>query len=221
MESGDGALDGILRRYYEPLVVHLGFKFGINEDAARDLIQGFVARKILGQTLLAVADRRRGRFRTFLLNALDTYVIDEFRSRNGPTRRPNGGWVRLDENDEVMAVSADRAPDPFDAAWALKVIEQSEIQTRRFYEAKGRQDTWGVFLDGVLTPLKNGSPRPGDEELARTHGFESARQASNAITTAKRQFGKILREVIREYADTEAKVEAEIRELMAILAGLS
>ncbi len=62
----------------------------------------------------------------------------------------------------------------------------------------------------------DGVARPGDEEIARRHGFESARQASNAIITAKRQFGKILRDVVARYAENDADVDAELRELMAV-----
>jgi hypothetical protein len=81
------------------------------------------------------------------------------------------------------------------------VILEAERLTREFYERKRRQDTWGVFRDGFLQPLLEGKPHPGLEQLARRHGFDSAMQASNAIVTAKRQFGKILRAVVGHLRD--------------------
>src|SRR5262249_31382292 len=53
-----------------------------------DLSQGFVVSKVLGQDLIARADRGKGKFRTWLLTALDRYLISQWRQtaarRSGP-----------------------------------------------------------------------------------------------------------------------------------------
>ena len=217
-QAGEGALNALLLRYYPALLSYMRSRFGFSEDDARDLVQGFVERKILLQKLLRSASPARGRFRGFLRTSLHRYVIDQLRSRQGPIREPKGGLVSFqDATDLVEGVCAQEGPDSFDHAWALNVIDQAERATESFYVEKGRADTWGVFRDGVLQPLKDGVERSSDEELARRHGFKSARQASNAIITVKRQFGKILREVIRSYLEIDEDVDQELRELMAIL----
>ncbi len=217
-QAGEGALHRLLARYYAPLLAHVEFRFRLPCEAAEDLLQGFIFRNVLARQCLGRADRARGRFRTFLLNVLDNYVKDELRARDCARRRPAGGWVALDEAPEAgERHPAPNGSDPFDREWALTVLAEAEAETRRFYESKDRRDTWGAFHDAVLAPLKDGVARPGDEEIARRHGFESARQASNAIITAKRQFGKILRDVVARYAENNADVDAELRELMAVL----
>ncbi len=60
-------------------MAHLGFKFRAGEHEAQDLLQSFVAEKILEKELLGQANPVRGRFRTFLLNALDHFVISQRR----------------------------------------------------------------------------------------------------------------------------------------------
>ncbi|MCC6820618.1 MAG: hypothetical protein IT579_07815 [Verrucomicrobia subdivision 3 bacterium] len=99
----------------------------------------------------------------------------------------------------------------------IQVIEQARKRTEAFYRAKGRDQTWAVFLQGCYLPLYVGAERPSDAELARRHGLDSARQASNTITTAKRCFGDFLREVVRTYEKSDCAVDGEIRELIAIV----
>src|SRR5262245_8754891 len=73
------ALDGLLRRYWPVLRVHLIYRKKVPPDRAEDLLQGFVQEKILERNLLAVADPAKGKFRTFLLTALDRFLIDRWR----------------------------------------------------------------------------------------------------------------------------------------------
>src|SRR4051812_38640775 len=67
------ALDVLLRRYAPALRAHLLLDRRMSGDRskAEDVLQGFVADKVLERNLIALADRERGRFRTFLLAALD------------------------------------------------------------------------------------------------------------------------------------------------------
>lgn len=217
-QAGDGALNHLLARYYAPLRAHLEFKFHLAREAAEDLLQGFVVQKVLVRGLLERSDRARGRFRTFLLNALDNFVRDELRARDCARRRPDGGWVAFEDAPEIPVEGMDgHGVDPFDRTWAITVLAEAEEQTRRFYAAKQRLDTWGAFREAVLAPVQDGVKRPSDEALAERHGFATARQASNAIVTAKRQFGKALREVVARYAENPTEVDAELRELRAVL----
>src|SRR5205814_9587073 len=91
--KGREALDRLLTRYQAALLAHISFKFRAPQDAAQDLLQSFVAEKILENELLARANPGRGRFRTFLLNALDRVVISQQRKERAQKRAPEGGFV--------------------------------------------------------------------------------------------------------------------------------
>ncbi|HNV00420.1 MAG TPA: sigma factor [Verrucomicrobiota bacterium] len=215
--GGDGALNRLLTRYYAPLLAHLEYKFTLSREAAEDVLQDFMARKVLEGRLLGRADRSRGRFRTFLLNVLDNFAKDGHRAQMRSGRRPSGGLVSLDDNlQEAERTVSRRDGDPFDRLWALTVIEEAENDTRRFYEVKKRLDTWDAFYEGWFVPTRDGVERPTDEELARRHGFATARQASNAIVTAKRGFGRMLRRAIARYAESESEVDDELLRLMSV-----
>src|SRR5512140_1486447 len=67
------AMDELIRRYYPALEAHLFFKYRRSRDEAQDILQEFTKEKLLVNNLLAKADRRRGLFRTYLLNSLDHF----------------------------------------------------------------------------------------------------------------------------------------------------
>src|SRR5947208_800763 len=78
-EERSAALEALLRRYLPALRVRLVVDKRIENHKAEDLLQEFVTHKILEQDLIALADRAKGRFRTFVLTALDRYLIDQSR----------------------------------------------------------------------------------------------------------------------------------------------
>src|SRR3954452_18501690 len=73
------ALATLLARYLPALRSYLRAKHRVDPDRADDLVQGFLTDKVLEQDLIRQADRGRGRFRTFLLTALDNYVTSHVR----------------------------------------------------------------------------------------------------------------------------------------------
>jgi DNA-directed RNA polymerase specialized sigma24 family protein len=217
--AAQAALDGLLQKYQAPLLAHLQWRFRSSEHQAEDWFQGFVARKVLEKDLLGSARRERGRFRTFLLNALDNYVADEIRRENQAIRKPPGGFVTADEITETLPSTSEGASDPADVIWARAVIQQAAKRLHDYYQVRQRADLWGIFEEGFMGPILNETKPPGMAELAGRLGFDSADQASNALITAKRKFKRFLESGVAEYVEDREAVEGELRELMAILAG--
>jgi RNA polymerase sigma-70 factor (ECF subfamily) len=215
---GREALGELLLRYQPAMKSHLVRRKGIDLDRADDLLQGFIASKVIEHELVADARREKGRFRSFLLTALDRYVISEFRREGARKRQPDGSWAPQEaiESHDVPAQA-----DAFDVDWARQVIAESLRRMEADCRRSGREDLWGLFQCRVVAPvLENAAPLPY-EELIRRFGFQSPGQASNAIITAKRMFARILRSLVGEYAPTEEEVEDEIRDLRKILAAAS
>jgi RNA polymerase sigma-70 factor (ECF subfamily) len=71
------ALAALCEAYWYPLYAHVRRR-GYRADEAQDLIQEFFA-CLLEKEYLRVADRARGRFRCFLLAALDHFLAKEWR----------------------------------------------------------------------------------------------------------------------------------------------
>src|SRR4051812_13502678 len=66
------SLEKLCSAYWYPLYAHVRRR-GHDAEAARDLTQGFFA-ELLSRQSIGSADPNRGRFRTFLLTALDNFV---------------------------------------------------------------------------------------------------------------------------------------------------
>src|SRR4051812_6922309 len=80
------ALGALITRYSDALRKHIQFKWRTSSDEADELIQSFVAEKILAGGLLAKADCAKGRFRSFLLVSLDRFISNCRRQRRALKR---------------------------------------------------------------------------------------------------------------------------------------
>ena len=213
-------LESLLKQYLPALRAYLMARRRLTAHEADDLLQGFVASKVLDQQILARADRTRGKFRTFLMTALERYAISEYRKASAARRSPNGGatYTPLDQVDEAEQPSREAA-DLFDLTWAKQAVEVAVGRMRRECESGGRVDVWGVFKARVLEPTLGDAVPVPYEQLVPELGLASAEQASNLLATAKRMFARNLREVTAEYADDEDDAREEVRRLKRILSG--
>jgi len=208
------ALGDLLQRYLPALRAHLVLNKRIDRDRAEDLLQGFVTNKVLEQGLFARANPDKGRFRALLVTSLNHYVIDVFRQQRGTPPA-----FSLSESDFVRGMGESEPPaDVFDVAWAKELL--GEVLRRMQAECKTsrRPDLWGIFEARILSPILDSAATLPYEQLVKRFDFRSPTQAANALVTAKRMFGRILRAVVAEYAGGEAAVDAEIRDLHQVLA---
>lgn len=212
------ALDDLLSQYLPALRAFAAAEFRLDEPHAEDLVQSFVLEKVLKSGLLARADRRRGKFRTFLLNTLTNFVISELRKAGAQKRSPIEGVVSLDELlEDSRDLSASPGAAAFDVLFARQVIQESIKRMEAQCDASGRSDIWGVFQTRLLNPAFEGAEPAGYEELVQRFGFQSPGHASNVLITAKRMFARVIRAVIGEYTANPEEIESELNELLAIL----
>jgi len=213
-QKGREALERLLTRYQPALLAHLGFKFHATEHAAQDLLQSFVAEKILESELLAHANAARGRFRTFLLNALDNFAISQRRKEQARKRSPGGEVLSVDELSPAEEPQHnDSRIDPTETLWAQAAINAALLSMRRECETSKRPEIWGVFEGRVLSAILEDMPETEYGALIERFGFESPTQAFNTLTTAKRMFKRHLSAIIAQYSRDDREVEEELREL--------
>lgn len=202
------ALQALLVQYRPPLKAHLVVRKKLSSQAADDLLQNFIASKILRLKLIERADRAKGRFRSFLLTALDRYVIDEFRKADEPVQALGDMPVEMPTPD---------ASEPFDVAWARQVIDAAVSRMQETCRKDARPDIWGVFEERMLKPILHGTEPASYETLVAKFGLATPMQASNVLMTAKRMFRRAMEEVVREYEAGDEDVQAEVESLRTIL----
>jgi DNA-directed RNA polymerase specialized sigma24 family protein len=209
------AMEAMLRLYSPVLLAVLVKRLHFNRPAAEDLLQGFIADRVLEKEIIAHADRTVGKFRTFLLTALNNYAIDQHRrrGRDAGLNEPLEAGV-----EEAAATRKDpRALD--DLEWARHVVRLTLERMERYCEQTKRRDLWLVFDGRVAGPAMESTEPRNYGELASEAGLTTPMEAMNALVTAKRMFRRVLEEVVAEYVDDPADIEAEVSELLAALGG--
>lgn len=216
------AMSELLRRYLPALRAHLQVRRSVTPDQVDDLLQEFIAGKVLEADVIDRADRTKGKFRTFLLTALDRYVISRRRHDNAE-KRGGADVTRSLDSDDAASVRVEASPnstDTFDVMWARQILRDAIQRTRAQCDRDGRADVWAVFECRVLLPALHGTKPPEYAEIVERHAYRAPTQMWNAVRTGKAVFARQLRSVIGEYVDSEEQIESELRDLHLICANL-
>jgi len=210
---GAASLERILVRYSPALRAYLTGAMKLSPPAADDILQGFIADKVLEKDLFSKADKARGRFRSFLVTSLHNYALSVLRR----TRKEPFAVADPPAGEHVSDAAS--PAETFDRVWAMEVIQAALGRMHAHCIETGREDMWEMFRLRVLDPIINGRKAVPYVELVQQLSLRSPMQGFNLLTTAKRAFVRNLRAVIEEYAAPGCDVEEEIRDLRAILSG--
>jgi len=205
----------LLEKYWRPVYCYLRRK-GYDNESAKDLTQGFIQEIVIGHTLIQKADRAKGRFRTFLLTALDRYLINVKDAEAAQKRIPQHRLVSLDwvvPSDLSGAVTELSPEDSFHCAWVSSLLERilSEVQAKCLEQ--GKTVHWAAFHDRILEPAVEGTTAPSMNEICRRHGIENPVKASNMIVTVKRMMQTVFMEGLRQSVSSEEEVQEELQEI--------
>jgi len=214
-DPNQAAIGTLLNRYWKPVYSYLRRK-GHNDEQAQDLTQGFFYEIVLKRHLIEKADKTKGRFRSFLLLALDRYVANVQKQQAAQKRAPSGKLVPLDlvrPLDLPASVAASAAENVFHYAWISdlleRVLDQVEAQCRR----DGKTTCWQVFRDRVLQPIFDRTTPPPLKEICERLGIDGETKASNMIVTVKRRLRSTLWRQLRNSVDADDQVEGKMEDI--------
>jgi RNA polymerase sigma-70 factor (ECF subfamily) len=209
------ALEALCRIYWYPLYAYVR-RSGRTPEDSKDLTQSFFF-YIIEQGGLGLADRERGRFRTFLLTALKNYLVDEHR-RATALKRGGGKSFEPLENDDgeerYQFEPADLAsPDVlYDREWAKAALAQALARLRTEYASSKYGPGFETLKDYVWGERSGVSCA----EVGRQLGM-SEEAIKKAVQRVRQRFARLLREQIAETVNTPAELEDEIRHLSTLL----
>jgi RNA polymerase sigma-70 factor (ECF subfamily) len=213
-------MNDLLKKYWKPVYCYLRRK-GFDNERAKDLTQGFFQEIVLKRALIEHADKSRGRFRTFLLTALQQYMSEAHRKQNFRKSKPKGFLLSLDEltSAQMPEAPAEFSPeDSFHYAWAAQLLDQLLEEVEAKCRADGKAIHWQVFHDRVLGPIMEGTDAPSMEEICQQYDIESPGKASNMIVTVNRRFRAALTRHLRRWVVQDSEVDEEFQELVEIFA---
>src|ERR1700756_238408 len=216
-QGGQSALAELCRHYWYPLYVFARLR-GHSPDDAQDLIQGFFLHLLEHRTPTGV-DRLKGKFRSFLLASLQSYLSDELDRARCLKRGGNEEIVHLDAEDaeeryRLEPVEFLTAEKIFDARWAMTVLGEAMSRLRQEYATEGKVSTFEtlkVFLDPInsLTP-------PSYEEVA--HQLQvSMSGVKTQIHRWRKRYTALLREEVGRTVCDPAEIDEEIHALCEAL----
>ena len=185
----------------------------------QDLTQAFFS-TLLGKGMLEVADRQRGKFRSFLLAALNHFVANQQREARAHKR---GGGHTTTSLDDVDFVDAERryarelahttTPERlFERRWALTVLEQAFAKLAREYTSSGK-----AALFAELEPFLGGGPDDVSYRVIASRLDMTEGAVKVAVHRLRRRCRAILRsEIAQTVADPE-DVDEELRHWRTLL----
>lgn len=210
------ALERLCRTYWYPLYVYIRRR-GYGIEDAQDLTQGFFT-QLLERHSFARAAPGKGRFRSFLLAALNYYLADEHDRAQAQKR--GGGQVILSFDAQTAEqryrlepadhVSPDKA---FERQWALALLDQVLARLEQEFRAAGKA-TLFQRLRGFLVA---GTAEEGYADAAAD--LEMTGEAvKKAVHRLRHRYSELFREEIAHTVENPAEVEDEVRHLCALMA---
>src|SRR6201997_5160183 len=216
-QGGQSALAELCRLYWYPLYVFARLR-GHSPDDALDLIQGFFLHLLEHRAPTGV-DRLKGKFRSFLLAALQNYLSDELDRARCHKRGGNEEFVHLDAEDaeeryRLEPVEFLTSEKIFHARWAMTVLGEAISQLRQEYATEGKASTFEtlkVFLD----PSDSIAP-PSDKEVA--HQLQvSMGEVKTLIHRLRKRYTALVREQVGRTVCDPAEIDGEIHALCEAL----
>jgi len=213
--AAEQALEKLCLTYWYPLYAYVRRK-GHDEHEAQDLTQEFFAR-LLARNDLAALHPSRGKFRAFLLAAMNHFLANEWRKagtlKRGAGQIPLSLDTSLAEQRYGATPSVEATPERlFDRHWAESILERAARQLRDEYIRDGREV---VFRE--LNALLSSPAVVGDYAAlsARLQMTESA--VAKTVERLRRRYRDLVRQEVAQTVTTRAELEEEMRYLLEVL----
>lgn len=213
--ESEAALEKLCRTYWYPVYSFVRRR-GHPHHAAQDLTQAFFSHFLASEWRQSV-DRSKGRFRSYVLGALNNFLANEWDKAN---RLKRGGgreiclWEGLDPEERYRHEPAEDATAEklLDRQWAQAVVAEALGQLRGEAEREGtlaRFEALKKFLSG------------GGGEISYAAVAESLNLSESAVKSAihrlRRRFADIFRAEVMQTVSNATEAEAEIRHLFTSL----
>jgi DNA-directed RNA polymerase specialized sigma24 family protein len=209
------ALEALCRAYWYPLYAYVRRK-GYAADDAQDLTQEFFAR-LLARNYLNVADRNKGKFRSYLLGSLEHFLAREWTKARAHKRGGGKAVLSLDETDAENRYLLEPAHELtaekiFDRRWATTLLDQAMSRLREECAANHKS---GLFAK--VEPYLSGER--GEASYAEVGA--ALQMSEGAVKVAvhrlRLRYGELVRAEIAQTVATPDAADEELRYLFAVL----
>lgn len=205
------ALEALCGRYWPAIYGFLRRKNHLPADAA-DLTQGFFSR-LLEENAFARADRSKGRFRNFLLGALQRFLVDE-RRRARAQKRGHDKVVLVEDFsavEERYLEEADPGLTPeevFDRRWATTVLESAFGELHEEFSEAGQSARFEELKRFLSEDAGEGDYAAAAERLG-----VGVKAVSSMVFRLRERFRELVRRHVLATVDGPEEIDPEFHEL--------
>lgn len=214
LESAE-ALEKLCRIYWPPLYAYVRRR-GYADHEAQDLTQGFFAR-LLEKNYLASLELGKGRFRSFMLTALNHYLANEW-DRAQRIKRGGGCTFISFVGEPTEELLEGELADPltaeklFDRRWAERIVEETLNKLEAEFDGKAKRfQQLRVFLVEDKGTISY-------DEVARRLGL-SEQAVKSAVHRMRQRYRELFRAEIAHTVNSPDQIDQEMRHLFAALSG--
>ena len=208
------ALGKLYCAYWYPVYSFIRWRRHCGHHEAEDLTQAFFVHLVEAETVKR-ADREKGRFRTFLLGALEKFVLNDWKRQHALKR---GGQCQTISIDEAVAEGryncepVDDTETPgkaFDRPWAATLLHRVLDRLRKQYVESGRA---GLF-DALSSTLSAKAATGSYADVATKLG-KSEPAVRVAVHRLRGEFRRVLRQEVADTVSSGEEIDDEIRHLI-------
>ncbi len=216
-ESPDAAeaLETLCRTYWYPLYAYVRRR-GYGADDAQDLTQEFF-RRFLARNYLAATRPQHGRFRSYLLGALNHFLADAWDRGHRLKRGGQARHIPLDvassESQYAIEPVDEHSPDKlFERRWALALLDRVLRQIEQEYQSAGKERLFAQLRVFLTSEEDLGQYRQAAQALGMTEGA-----ARVAVHRLRRRYGELFRQAVADTVENLEEIPDEMRHLLQVL----
>ena len=192
--------------YWPPLHAYVRRKVR-DQHLAQDLTQSFFERLLVGKSL-KLADPARGRFRSFLVQAFEWHLANEFREGRAAKRGGNVQVFPLDFSSSSSELTDDNsmsAEQIFEREWALTLLNLTIQRLEAEQKEPAKRDQFQILKSFLIDSGQAG----GYAAVCTNIGLSEA-AARMAVSRLRSRYREILREEILRTVASSQDVDDEI-----------
>jgi RNA polymerase sigma factor (sigma-70 family) len=222
-DTADIAVARLCQDYWPPLYTFARRRGNSSADA-QDLVQGFFA-YLLQSKAYAQTDRKKGKFRSFLLASFKNYMADAWDKMRAAKRGGDYQFVLLDDEVEAAEAlyrcmpSALRldAEQQYEQLWAAALVARALERTEKEFDKpeclRGRQ---ARLFDALKPFLTGGVGLPSQDEVAMRLDLSIDTLRSH-LSRLRSRYRAFLREEVARTIGIAEDVDEELRHLCRTL----
>lgn len=215
-EAGNEAFAKLYLDYWPPLYGYVRRR-GHSPEEAQDVVQDFLTR-LLEKRGLTYLQREGGKFRSFLLRALENFLRDDWDRAQAQKRGCGRKPLSLDADDgearfQALSIASNLTPElAFEKQWAMTLLERG-AEVLQVEEANSGK---GPLFEDLRPHLQSDRAGLSYAEIAARHRISEG-AIKVAVHRLRRRFGQHLREQIARTVGSRAEVDEELRHLIEVM----